>query len=1059
MVVFENIIRRIESDDDGGCKLVDVIYDAVMEVRSPVVVSLFTTVIVFVPLIFTLPLTSAILGDLAKVIVSILSLSVLVTIFIIPPLCYLILRTKSKRTNSPSNSWFYKPYRWFNIGFDKLRKMYIATLGYLLRSSKSSLAFILGLGILFTGSIYLLTAKVDRELLAVPDTDKAILVAHIQDPGLSKEAVLQLARGYEVRIKSVLGSKMRNFITVVRDKRLIFVLTLSDKKEIKLVKKTLEKKFPATPLAYFYVSDWTPTALEIPNPPLLEILVNHPKEDQKKRYLERITEIARGFEELGGNIKVAPKSTLENNLEIKIHEDAVREVQASDLGKASVSVKEITELIRFALDKQFVQEMTLESGEEVNLEIGFPKESIATPGDIENLLIRVGNHFVPLRHFVQVTPSRSYAEEYAENGEKIAKVEVYAKDSFQGDKEALRAKVRKALMSDPEINSSSLLFLDADREVKSNIMSLTKALAIAIVLIFVIIVIQFGRVGDALIVMLAIPMGFMGVSLSLFVFQSTLSINSMLGLILLCGTAVNNSIIFVDFFRNYHSKVSEDITGSLLATASVRFRPIMVTTITTIIGMLPVAFAFGNGGEILQPLGIAVSGGLGISTLFTLYIVPLMLAGPRRLWGKGANRAISLGSLSLLVFLSPMIAPKAQASEVSVKGIATKALDEDSHIKSLKKKLESSKLDKSIYKGSFLPSFSIKGSHSLDNQPLTTNGEKKSASLSLFQKIPLTPGTYGDYIEVDAQIELAKLNLQLARNKSFEAVYRDIIAISMLDRKIQIIERLIDNNKSVAELLNQNYKKGVASLNDQLRSQVLLEKSIDEKSQLLKERETKWSSLKQTINLPPHTNFPKVRVQPKANFLPVVENILTTHPSASTMEVRIAEAKRRIARGEIHQASSPFIPELGVEVNKALDVEDSPTTVAATVTWDLFNGGKDFFKRQQRELALGEAMDQKRNAITTNRRTFTEGLGRIKSLGETIDRKRGVLRLKESLAKSSKNSYLQGRLDAKSMMEDQNSLWQEELALLDIEKTLSLEILQVLTAADESGKVEKVLDF
>ena len=126
--------------------------------------------------------------------------------------------------------------------------------------------------------------------------------------------------------------------------------------------------------------------------------------------------------------------------------------------------------------------------------------------------------------------------------------------------------------------------------------------------------------------MTAIPLGVIGVSFSLYFFSSTLSVNSMLGIILLSGTAVNNSIIFVDFFNQYAQKDTiKQLQESLLQTASLRLSPILMTTFTTILGMLPIAVAYGSGGEVLQPLGIAICGGLGLSTFLTLYIIPLIL--------------------------------------------------------------------------------------------------------------------------------------------------------------------------------------------------------------------------------------------------------------------------------------------------------------------------------------------------------------------------------------------------------------------------------------------------
>jgi HAE1 family hydrophobic/amphiphilic exporter-1 len=96
-----------------------------------------------------------------------------------------------------------------------------------------------------------------------------------------------------------------------------------------------------------------------------------------------------------------------------------------------------------------------------------------------------------------------------------------------------------------------------------------------------------------------------------------------LGVILLNGIAVANSIILVDFLTRL---VDRGLTphAAALEAARTRLRPILMTSLTTTLGMLPIALGFGEGGRILQPLGIAVSGGLGVSMLLTLYIVPAL---------------------------------------------------------------------------------------------------------------------------------------------------------------------------------------------------------------------------------------------------------------------------------------------------------------------------------------------------------------------------------------------------------------------------------------------------
>jgi len=147
------------------------------------------------------------------------------------------------------------------------------------------------------------------------------------------------------------------------------------------------------------------------------------------------------------------------------------------------------------------------------------------------------------------------------------------------------------------------------------------AVLLSIALIFLILMIQFGNLANALLVLVAIPLGMIGVLVSLFVFRSTLSLNSILGVILLNGVAVANSIILVDFLKQ---RVNQGLAPrqAALEAARKRIRPIFITSLATILGMLPVALGLGEGGRVLQPLGIAVAGGLWVSMGLTLFIVP-----------------------------------------------------------------------------------------------------------------------------------------------------------------------------------------------------------------------------------------------------------------------------------------------------------------------------------------------------------------------------------------------------------------------------------------------------
>jgi HAE1 family hydrophobic/amphiphilic exporter-1 len=135
---------------------------------------------------------------------------------------------------------------------------------------------------------------------------------------------------------------------------------------------------------------------------------------------------------------------------------------------------------------------------------------------------------------------------------------------------------------------------------------------------------DFQNIKETLVVMMSIPLGLIGVLLSLYIFKSTLSLNSALGFILLNGIAVNNSILLLSVFKD-NKKKGYALRDAILSACQSRLRPILMTSLTTILGMLPIAFGLGDGGKILQPLGIAVAYGLMVSTSLTLFVIPFLL--------------------------------------------------------------------------------------------------------------------------------------------------------------------------------------------------------------------------------------------------------------------------------------------------------------------------------------------------------------------------------------------------------------------------------------------------
>ena len=152
---------------------------------------------------------------------------------------------------------------------------------------------------------------------------------------------------------------------------------------------------------------------------------------------------------------------------------------------------------------------------------------------------------------------------------------------------------------------------------------LLAAMALAVIFIYIVLASQFGSFLQPLAIMASLPLALIGVMLALLVWRSTLNVFSMIGLVMLMGLVTKNAILLVDF-ANHARKAGATVTEALLQAGLIRMRPIIMTTMAMVFGMLPLALAFNEGGEIQAPMGRAIIGGIITSTLLTLVVVPVL---------------------------------------------------------------------------------------------------------------------------------------------------------------------------------------------------------------------------------------------------------------------------------------------------------------------------------------------------------------------------------------------------------------------------------------------------
>ncbi len=176
---------------------------------------------------------------------------------------------------------------------------------------------------------------------------------------------------------------------------------------------------------------------------------------------------------------------------------------------------------------------------------------------------------------------------------------------------------------------------------KASFTSFAQGFILAALLLYIILVAQFRSFIDPFLIMLAIPMGFIGVLLILFLTGTTLNVMSLMGVLMLIGVAGSNSILIVDFAHKLEEQ-NFSVIDAVITACRVRLRPILMTSLATIIGMLPMAFKMGTGSEQYAPMARAIIGGLTSSVILTVFIVPaayLLVYGRKGRLAQAEERA------------------------------------------------------------------------------------------------------------------------------------------------------------------------------------------------------------------------------------------------------------------------------------------------------------------------------------------------------------------------------------------------------------------------------------
>jgi HAE1 family hydrophobic/amphiphilic exporter-1 len=290
-------------------------------------------------------------------------------------------------------------------------------------------------------------------------------------------------------------------------------------------------------------------------------------------------------------------------------------------GSLGVTVGQVAQALRPAFAGIDVGDWIDPSGETRDVTIRLAPESRTVVADLESLPILLGGDetSIPLGQVARVTPSIGPARIDHLDRDRVIVVQANTENrplsAVVGD---TMARVQTAITFPPGYTLSQGGETEEQQEIFTQMFV---AIGVAILLMYFVLVVQFGSFLEPFSIMLSLPLSLIGVMLALMVTGESLNIMSMIGVILLVGIVAKNAILLIDFAK-WSEEAGMDRREALIQAGRVRLRPILMTTFALVAGMVPVALGSGEGGDFRAPLGITVIGGVITSTLLTLLVIP-----------------------------------------------------------------------------------------------------------------------------------------------------------------------------------------------------------------------------------------------------------------------------------------------------------------------------------------------------------------------------------------------------------------------------------------------------
>ncbi len=610
IIVIENTFRHLEAGKDP--KQAAIV--GASEVSSAITASTLTTVAVFVPIALAKGIPGKLAKPLGLTVTIALFASLFVAVTIVPMLSSLILtKGRTGRHNGGSGRTLFK----------RFAERYKVWLGWALRHR----VVVLGsTGVVFVLSVLALNL-VGAEFLPKQDNPMAMFLFRMPpgtplartEAAVAKIEKVMRSQPEVVRVGSFLGLSEATKYDVgtgwgaaaVNEAEIMLTLL---PKEVRRrisdeVVEAIRDEIPKIPDSDFEYLDTTDmmTGSQAGEKPI-EIKVFGKDIDRLKEivaYVRKQCEGIKGLRELQSTHK-------EGKPEVRLKIDRHK---ASQLG---LSVYQIAQTVKDAMLGVVASNYRV-GGDEFDIRLRLRDADRISEDDVLNIPISSALGFsVPL--YQVATVNRAVGPIKISREDKERKITLKGA-TFGRDVGSIVSDIKKRLSNLRLPSGYSLDFGGAYQEMADSFKVLFGALAVAVLLVFMVMAAQFESLLQPFIVMFAVPLGIIGVVFGLLVTHTTLSVPTIMGTIILLGIAVNDAIVMIDYINQLRRKGVEP-REAIINGAAVRLRPILITTITTVLAVLPLSFSTTEGAELRAPMGITIGFGLTFATLLTLFVIP-----------------------------------------------------------------------------------------------------------------------------------------------------------------------------------------------------------------------------------------------------------------------------------------------------------------------------------------------------------------------------------------------------------------------------------------------------